>query len=108
MSSKVLDLMKKKPNPKVFSSVGVKPAVKKDVVINAKIIDRTGENIVDRTAILRNLKKSTDAKPPPAPVPASTPMPPIPPSSETSMTPVVEQQDIPKPPKTTQRSKPKN
>ena len=107
MSSKVLDLMKKKPNPKVFSSVGVKPAVKKDVVINAKIIDRTGENIVDRTAILRNLKKSTDAKPPPAPVPASTPMPPIPPSSETSMTPVVEQQDLPKPHKTTQRSKPK-
>ena len=103
MSSKVLDLMKKKPNPKVFSSVGVKPAVKKDVVINAKIIDRTGENIVDRTAILRNLKKSTDAKPPPVP----TPMPLIPPSSDTSMTPVVEPQDLPKPPKTTQRSKPK-
>ena len=107
MSGKVLDLMKKKPVPKVFSSIGVKPSAKKNVVINAKIIDRTGDNIVDRTAILRNLKKNTDATPPPVPVPASTPMPPIPPSSDTSMTPVVEPQELPKPPKTTQRSKPK-
>ena len=92
MSGNVIDLMKKKPNPKVFSSVGVKPAPKKDIVINAKIVDRTGENIVDRTAILRNIKKNTKGKP--------VEPPPIKSSSDTQIT---ESQELQKP---IRRSKP--
>ena len=55
MSSELLDSLKKKPRPKEFKSVGIKVASSKsDVVINAKIIDQTSNNLVNRNEILKN------------------------------------------------------
>ena len=58
MSSELLDSLKKKPRPKEFKSVGIKVASSKsDVVINAKIIDQTSNNLVNRNEILNNLSE---------------------------------------------------